>query len=98
MLSARDAIFQNSPSPESKVKMERGSGSSWSHRRTPDTDDLIEYAKRALDESAKHHITNHDVPQPGWSITTGEALNLNDRGLGHLPYEIIDLIKHRVER
>ncbi|TKX25390.1 leucine-rich repeat-containing protein 5 [Elsinoe australis] len=78
--------------------MERGSGSSWSHRRTPDTDDLIEYAKRALDESAKHHITNHDVPQPGWSITTGEALNLNDRGLGHLPYEIIDLIKHRVER
>ncbi|KAF2220075.1 RAM signaling pathway protein-domain-containing protein [Elsinoe ampelina] len=98
MTSARDAIFQNTPSPETTTKMERGNGLSWSHRRTPDTTELIEHAKRALDESAKHHIHNQDIPQPGWSVTTGEALNLNDRGIRSLPLEIIELIKHRVER
>ncbi|PNS19442.1 hypothetical protein CAC42_7286 [Sphaceloma murrayae] len=95
MTSARDAIFQNTPSPDNKVSMERGSGSSWAHRRTPDTKELVEFAKRALDESAKHHAIAQDIPQ---HVSTGEALNLNSQGIRQLPVEIIHLIQARVER
>jgi len=64
------------------------------------TEELVEYTKRALEESAEKQragVGHPEVP-PGWVSTAGDTLDLSNKGARKLPVEVIELIKDKVER
>lgn len=64
-------------------------------------EDLIEYTKRALEESAEKQraiASSFAELPPGYVHTPGDTLDLSSKGARKLPIEVIELIKDRVER
>lgn len=65
------------------------------------TEDLVEFTKRALGESAEKQRaigSNYSDLPAGYVQTPGDTLDLSSKGARKLPIEVIELIKDRVER
>lgn len=68
--------------------------------KSSNTESLVEFTKRALEESAEKQkaVGNYADLPAGLVPTPGDTLDLSSKGAKRLPVEVIELIKDKVER